>query len=444
MREYDKKAIIVADLGFGDAGKGSIIDYLTRQLQAHTVVRYNGGAQAGHNIVTPEGRHHTFAQFGSGSFMPGVKTHLSRFMLINPLSMFKEERHLQSLGINDIFDRTTIDEETLIITPFHQVVNRLKEMARGNNRHGSCGMGIGETRSDYLSFGNQVLITGDLPDRSAVLRKMRFLRDIQLEKVKNLNGDLPKTDEVARELLVLNDKNIIPYCQDLYAHFMSGVRIVDRDYLRKILHEDGVVIFEGAQGVLLDETYGFYPYTTWSNTTFENADVLLSESDYEGEKTKLGVLRAYATRHGVGPFATEDQELNATLVDQHNSNGNWQGSFRVGYFDLVTSRYALDIAGSVDALAITCLDRLADIRDWQVCQSYGHDGVGEIQRISFQRPTNIDNQAKLTRLLQGCSPNYYFVERDLALYLSFLEDSLGIPIKITSFGPTANDKKGQI
>src|SRR5512147_2617059 len=96
-----RQVILVADLGYGDAGKGSIVDYLTRQRPAHTVIRYNGGAQAAHNVIDPGGAHHTFAQFGSGTLVPGVRTYLSRFMLVDPLNLMHEERHLQTLGITD-------------------------------------------------------------------------------------------------------------------------------------------------------------------------------------------------------------------------------------------------------------------------------------------------------------------------------------------------------
>src|ERR1051326_8529796 len=115
MGGLKRQAILVADLSYGDAGKGSIVDYLTRLHQAHTVVRSNGGAQAAHNVVDEDARHHTFAQFGSGMFTPSARTHLSRFMLVNPLSMLKEEQHLSSIGIPDAFQRTSIDEAALII-----------------------------------------------------------------------------------------------------------------------------------------------------------------------------------------------------------------------------------------------------------------------------------------------------------------------------------------
>lgn len=168
-------ALVVADLGFGDAGKGSSVDFLVRAYKAHTVVRYNGGAQAGHNVVTQDGRQHVFAQFGSGTFVPGVQTHLSRHMLVNPVSMLDEEEHLCSLSVSDAFHRTTIDEEALIITPFHQAANRLREYARGKDRHGSCGRGIGETMTDALRWPDMA-VRADLVARGLSTEASRLSR----------------------------------------------------------------------------------------------------------------------------------------------------------------------------------------------------------------------------------------------------------------------------
>src|SRR5258707_5943403 len=140
--------VIVVDLGYGDAGKGTVVDWLCSPGQAggpRTVVRFNGGAQAAHNVVTQDGRHHTFAQFGSGTLSaPGTRTYLSRFMLVDPLALVGEAEHLARLGVAAPLALVAIDRDALLTTPYHQAANRAREAARGAARHGSCGMGVGE------------------------------------------------------------------------------------------------------------------------------------------------------------------------------------------------------------------------------------------------------------------------------------------------------------
>src|SRR5262249_22601594 len=140
---------------YGDAGKGTMVDYLVRQRPAQApavVVRYNGGPQAAHNVVTEDGRHHTFAQFGSGSFVPGTQTHLSRCMLLNPLGMVREGEDIHERGATDVWERLSIDEDAVVITPWHVAANQLREAGRGAGRHGSTGQGVGEARVDALSI----------------------------------------------------------------------------------------------------------------------------------------------------------------------------------------------------------------------------------------------------------------------------------------------------
>ena len=152
---------VVCGLGFGDEGKGSVTDFLCSSRSrdpAHAVVRFNGGGQAGHNVVTADGRHHTFAQFGSGSFTPGVRTHLSRFMLVDPLALAAEAAHLIAAGVPGALGRLTVDRDARLVTPYHQAANRARELARGRDRHGSCGMGIGET----ARYANLILKKGIL------------------------------------------------------------------------------------------------------------------------------------------------------------------------------------------------------------------------------------------------------------------------------------------
>ncbi|MDQ2716984.1 MAG: adenylosuccinate synthetase [Chloroflexota bacterium] len=454
-----KQAILLADLGFGDAGKGTITDFLTRQLAAHTVVRYNGGPQAAHSVVTPDGKQHTFSQFGSGTLFPGTRTFLSRFLLINPLNMFKEERHLQTLGITNAWQRLAIDRRALVITPFQRAANRLREVARSAQRHGSCGEGIGECMSDLLTDANVVLRAGDLQERATIVRKLRALRDLKRSELTEIWQQLPDTEAVREEQRIFSGEECLEDCTAVFQAFSHLVEIVDEAYTRSLLARPGTLLFEGAQGVLLDENYGFAPYTTWSTTTFANAETLVREHDYTGEVITLGILRAYATRHGAGPFPTEDYALTRLIPDRHNSWNPWQQAFRVGHFDLLATRYALEVAGRPDYLAITNRDRLKTLPEWKMCTSYRYQGAQEgvsdyfeqegerIQGIQVRRPTNLSYQEKLTQRLFACQPEYQSFplqgegtppgeERGSA----FIEEKLSVPIAISSYGPASPDK----
>ena len=454
MKTQDPQAILIADLGYGDAGKGSIVDYLGRTRGAHTVVRYNGGAQAAHNVVTPDGQHHTFAQFGSGTFVPGVRTHLSRFMMLNPLAMLAEERHLSALGVRDSFPRTSIDRRALVTTPFQQSANRVKEMARGEARHGSCGMGVGETMADWLAVGDDALFAADLEDRARSIRKLKRMRDRKLAQLQEVLKGLPPDEAIGRELEPFHDPGFIAATADVYAGFASQVDIVGPEYLAGPLERPGAAIFEGAQGVLLDEWYGFYPYNSWSTLTFKNADALLAEAGFSGEVLKLGLLRGYLTRHGAGPFVTEDGRLTSRLQDLHNRDNPWQRTFRVGYLDFVALRYALNVTGKVDGLVVTNLDRMDSLPEWRTCNRYaGPDARPHLQEYFDLRgpwirdikvppdPTDLAKQEELTRLLSTMRPVYDVWPKDLDAYLELISETRGAPIAITSRGPTTLDKE---
>lgn len=436
-----RQVLLTVDLGFGDAGKGSIVDFLTRAYHAHTVVRYNGGAQAGHRVVVAgdSPQEHVFAQFGSGT-LAGADTHLSRFMLLDPLAMLVEEQHLHTLGVTDAFQRTTIDARALIITPFQRAINRLKEVARGPKRHGSCGMGIGETMADYLAHGNQVLFAGNLANRDALYQRLRFLQTVNLDKWHALQPDLPDSEAVACEQEWLTDTTWIDWLIDAYDQFSQQARIMPGDYLSTLLRRDGTVVFEGAQGVLLDEWHGFHPHTTWSTTTLACADQLLTEAGYTGQQTRIGITRAYATRHGSGPLVTEDARLTRALPDACNRSGDWQHGFRVGWLDLVMLRYARDVVGHLDYLALTCLDRLFDLPTIQVCRRYRYDTF-MVERIApAPTPHALDYQQQITHNLAHCTPEFETV-CDAWAIVNVLTDSLGVAVGLISTGPTAADKQ---
>ena len=433
---------IVVDLGYGDAGKGSTVDWLCSpartghrpESRIRAVIRFNGGAQAGHNVVTPDGRHHTFAQFGAGT-LHGVPTHLSRFMLVEPFALAAEAAHLAELGVPNPFALVSADSRALITTPYHRAANRVREAARdrtpGATRHGSCGMGIGETVSFSLAVSpDKPPRVGDCRSRPALLRKLTTLRD-------HLAADLESSG------LRLPDGLPSPeFCADVYQAFAQQVRIVDEErsgYLAALL-DSGPCVFEGAQGVLLDEWYGFHPHTTWSTTTFANADQLLAESGQDRDSAlRLGVVRTYTTRHGAGPLLTEDAALAPELPEPHNETGTWQGAFRIGHFDAVAHRYALDVCGGADALVVTHADAVAEGR--RLCTAYRVSAdVPPMAKLPRSLLPDLDYQRLLTKTVAKFAPLYQAGPEDRREWPDLIGQELATPVGLVSHGPTWRQK----
>lgn len=345
---------LVAGLGYGDCGKGATVDAIVRQTGANLVVRYNGGAQCAHNVVTPEGKHHCFSQFGSGSFVPEVRTYLSRFVLINPVSMLNEGELLKKQGITDIYERTFVDRRAVVITPYQRALNRLQEMSRGRNRHGSTGMGIGVARQDHLELGDAVLFVDDLVNRRTMTDKLEFSRSICAKRAMALNFQFIDTD-IKRELNSMSSDTTTEWYVNKYTEWCQQVKLT---FEPTRATEHSGIVFEGAQGMLLDEKWGFQPHTTWTDITFTNAETILNEMNYLGPVHKMGVLRSYFTRHGAGPFPSEDVSLlsDPQMVEEHNKEEKYTGAFRVGAFDIPSTLYSLHAIGGVNSLVINHLD----------------------------------------------------------------------------------------
>lgn len=348
------KVFLVAGLAFGDEGKGATVDFLARRHDAKLIVRYNGGPQAAHNVVTEDGRHHTFCQFGSGMFVSDVSTYLSRFMLVEPMSMVREEAAMREVGIQKAFKRLYVDHQCVVVTPFQRAVNRLMEWSRGDNRHGSCGRGIGQARSDYLQYGDKVLFFEDLLDQKKAKAKLKFIQHRSWAVVKEILDKIPDNNSTKAEIDFLGHDNSVDWVWGQYQKLPVNMVICSREVLSHCL-ASGTVVFEGAQGVLLDEKYGA-PYNTWTDTTFKNADTLLDECGYTERPTRIGVLRTYFTRHGSGPLPTEDHRLKHKYPEPHNDDNGFQGNFRLGAFDFNLAKVALGHCGGVDQIALNHID----------------------------------------------------------------------------------------
>ncbi|MBU2666448.1 adenylosuccinate synthetase [Actinoplanes bogorensis] len=390
--------VAVVDLGYGDAGKGTVVDALVASAPVRAVLRFNGGAQAAHNVITEDGRQHTFAQFGSGT-LRGVPTHLTRFMIVDPLALSSEA---SSLG--NPYELLTVDGDALLATPWHRAANRRREEARGGDRHGSCGMGVGETMAYALGHAHA-------PRVSDTLSRTRLRRVLAAVESDLGPAGVPLDDVV-----------------EAFLAFGRTVSIVDSAYAQRLLAE-GPCVFEGAQGVLLDEWRGWHPHTTWSTTTFDNVAELCPSF------RRLGVVRTYTTRHGAGPFVTEDATLD--LPEGHNATGRWQGAFRVGHFDAVAHRYAVEVAGGVDGLAVTHLDVVDRCPALRICESYEVDG-SPWNRIAPGPARDLDHQEALTARLNRARPGVLSRPDDWA---SAIENLLSAPVEIESWGPSSADKK---
>ncbi|MCW3097801.1 MAG: Adenylosuccinate synthase [Chthonomonadaceae bacterium] len=381
------RAILVVGLGNGDEGKGSLVDHLVQKEGIRQVVRFNGGAQALHHVVDRD-RGHGFSQFGSGT-LAGAQTVLSRFMLFEPLAFCREALALSRIGIPDPYSLVSLSARAPIIPPANILANRILEIGRGRGRHGSCGMGIGLTQGDVEELGAGAIYAEDLLRPTVLREKLAFVRQRRLETVGDVDSD--DTRDLRTQLATADLDDLTAF----YREFAQRIRIVPEDEVLRIIATENTV-FEGAQGVLLDQEWGFFPHVTRSATTFANAETLLKDAGFCGEKRRIGLLRAYGTRHGAGPFPTETDTL--VVAPCHNAVNPWQGKFRTGWFDAVTARYALDVVGGVDLLALTNLDRLIGIDGLKAAVAYRNEEQFSGGRIAL-RPLNREASQQRTEAL---------------------------------------------
>lgn len=412
-------AYLVADIGFGDSGKGTITDSLVRRHDAKLVVRYNGGAQSAHHVVLPDGRWHSFHQFGSGTFA-GARTHLSQYMLVDPFLLRKEADDLRALGIDHPWGRLSIDGRALVVTPYDMCLNRLREWARGKDRHGSCGMGIGEAVAYQLNYPLDVLRVGMLKDTKRVRTLLEESRRRKCAEMLEMPGVVADRD-MAPYVNILRDPISAPNYAAKYATVAQSITLYHDSAILEVT--DGPVVFEGAQGVLLDQDLGCMPHVTWSKTTFANAiemivTAMVAAGGMSGTTIhKIGVVRSYMTRHGAGPFPTEvplsEYEKAVDFAEAHNQTGDWQGAMRVGTFDVPLVQYAIECCGGIDTLAVTHLDKVRG--EWPVGRLATPDD--DLWR----------------------SPRETWHVSGVAGFTGALQEWIGVPM-IESHGPTHEDK----
>ncbi len=385
-----KRAILTVGLGFGDEGKGATVDLLTRKYEADLVVRYCGGSQAGHNVELPDSRRHTFSQFGAGTLArsqdrPG--TYLGPGVVIDPPAMLREAQHLSELGVPNPMSLLTVHPRCLVTTPWHKALNQLRELARGLSRHGSCGQGVGETRSYWLRHGEDALFAADLQNPHVFRAKLELLRQRALLDAQELLPGISSESLRDLDLWQLNAEGVARYLSE---PARQGLTIAAE------MPPFHTAIFEGAQGVLLDEYRGFHPHTTWSTVTLHHAWELVHQMEVEAVAV-LGITRTYTTRHGEGPLPTWSPELTARLQDPGNPWNRWQGSIRCGFLDLPLLRYAAAVTGPLDGIVVNHLDQVAEDGFW-ICEAYRN------ATLTASEAPNLAWQAQLTEQLRQAEP----------------------------------------
>ncbi|HET7142867.1 MAG TPA: adenylosuccinate synthetase, partial [Anaerolineales bacterium] len=226
--------------------------------------------------------------------------------------------------------------------------------------------------------------------------------------------------------------------------------VVQDSVLESWLHETETVIFEGAQGVLLDADAGFHPFTTWSRCTSENALDLITQMAPKSLVYKIGVMRSYAVRHGPGPLPTETNEF-TSIVSEHNKNNEWQGAIRYGWFDAVLARYALGITGGVDSLVVTHLDVLSRLNTWKYCLGYeGEHALGDLLvdsnvsdgvLTSFRLSSSLTlaQRVQFTQALSAVTSVFETCNAEDGKVIQKIEALIGQQVAIVSHGPCAEN-----
>jgi adenylosuccinate synthase len=354
---------VVIGANYGDEGKGLVTDWLaSKKPKKSIVVRFNGGAQAGHTVVTPDGKRHVFHHFGSGYFN-GVPTYLSKYFITNPIEFYKEYSYLfKNYGKVPVF----VDADAIITVPYDIMLNQAVEKKRGNNKHGSCGVGINETvqRSINARYRLSVfdIMHANFNEKLSLIREEYI--PIRCKELGLKMLDLPEYDDTPLR------KKFISDCYYLVNN-VSFVNLESLCVTNSIKH----LIFEGAQGLMLDmNNKSEFPHVTRSNTGLNNIIKILEDfcSISDIDLNVYYVTRSYLTRHGAGRLDGElENKPYPGINDKTNVENLYQGKLRYAYLSL---RMLLDNVNSqigifsrkrnlinrlkyTSNLVVTCLDQ---------------------------------------------------------------------------------------
>ncbi|MCB1759480.1 MAG: adenylosuccinate synthase [Gammaproteobacteria bacterium] len=415
------KNVVVIGTQWGDEGKGKIVDLLTDRAQA--VVRFQGGHNAGHTLVI-DGKKTVLHLIPSGVLREGVRCLIGNGVVLSPSALLEELDMLENNGV-PVTQRLGISESCPLILPYHIALDQAREKARGNKAIGTTGRGIGPAYEDKVS--RRGIRFGELLDAASFAERLREVLDYHNFALEHyFEFDTVDYQQVLDEALA-QAQRLAPLAEDI-----PGT-------LQRMRKQGDHIMFEGAQGALLDIDHGTYPYVTSSNTTAGGAcsgtGVGPRNIDYV-----LGIVKAYTTRVGSGPFPTElFDDVGRHLGEKGHEFGATTGrQRRCGWLDIVALRRSLEI-NSVTGMCITKLDVLDGLETLKICTGYRLDGeiveVPPVGAEGFERcePVYIE--------LPGWSESTVGVKRleDLPQnardYLKRVEEVCETPIDVISTGP---------
>jgi adenylosuccinate synthase len=416
-----RNATVIVGTQFGDEGKGKLVDYLSEKYDI--VVRYQGGANAGHTICF-DNKSVVLHLIPSGIFHEGCVCVIGNGVVIDPVALLEEIKKVEELGY-DVKGRLFISHNAHLIMPYHKRLDSLHEDAQGDNKIGTTGRGIGPSYED--KFARKGIRVVDLLNPEVLQEKLRE----NLAAKNKLFKSIYEKEEFDVEDMVREhsefDKIIDPY--------ITNTQL----YLNRQLKAGKTVLLEGAQGCLLDVDHGTYPYVTSSNPTSGGACTGSGIApNYVGKV--IGVVKAYMTRVGNGAFPSELLDETGERLGRigHEYGATTGRKRRCGWIDLVALRYSLTLNG-VTEIALTKLDVLDTFEEVKVCTSYLLDG-----REIHDFPTDHETLSRVTpvyKTLKGwMSSNAHArtfgeMHPEARNYVSFLEDALDVPVTFVSVGP---------
>ncbi len=416
-------AIVVVGAQWGDEGKGKLIDVLA--ANADTVVRFQGGSNAGHTLVV-NGKKTVLHLIPSGILHADKTCLIASGVVIDIFGLVKEIENLKSTGYQITGTQLQISDTATVLLPYHKILDLAREKSLSDGKIGTTGKGIGPAYEDRAA--RRALIMSDLFDTPNLLKKLEFVLKEKNSLLKNLY-DQP---EIKAQDLFDQIQTVV---EILRPHRLSDVSLL----ISQKIKMGKKVLFEGAQGTLLDIHHGTYPFVTSSSTLSGSGAVSAGVGPHHLSKI-VGVFKAYATRVGSGPFPSElHDDIGAKIQKEGHEFGSTTGrARRCGWLDLVALKYAIRLNG-INSLAMMKIDVLSCLDEVSICTSYKLNG-----EVITDFPTSTEVVSQLVPVIEtfpGWKTDITQVKsvKELPIkamnFINFIQQHVGCPIDVISVGP---------